>query len=57
MTTLREIFTACAPEYLERSPHLPLSHRKVLSAIQHCRSGPYGHSCQRWPETVLQWLS
>ena len=44
MTTLRDIFTAFAPEYLERYPHLPLAHRKVSSAIQHCRSGHYGHS-------------
>ena len=44
MTTLREIFTAFAPEYLERSPHLPTAHRKVLSAIQHCQNGHYGHS-------------
>ncbi len=44
MTTLREIFTAFAPEYLERYPHLPLSHRKVISAIQQCQSGHYGHS-------------
>ena len=27
-------------QYLERSPHLPLAHRKVLSAIQQCQSGP-----------------
>jgi len=39
MTTLRAIVTAFAPEYLERYPHLPLSHRKVISAIQHCQSG------------------
>ena len=44
MTTLRAIVTAFAPEYLERYPHLPLSHRKVISAIQHCQSGYYGHS-------------
>jgi len=44
MTTLREICTAFAPEYLERSPHLPTAHRKVLSAIQHCQNGHYGHS-------------
>ena len=44
MTTLRERFPAFAPESLERSPHLPLDHRKVLSAIQHCQSGHYGHS-------------
>jgi len=44
MTTLREIFTALAPEYLERYPHLPAAHRQVLSAIQQCQSGAYGHS-------------
>ncbi len=44
MTTLRAIFTAFAPEYLERYPHLPTSHRQVISAIQHCQSGHYGHS-------------
>jgi hypothetical protein len=44
MTTLRDIFTACAPAYLEHYPHLPLSHRKVISAIQQCQSGHYGHS-------------
>jgi hypothetical protein len=44
MTTLRAIFTAFAPEYLERYPNLPTSHRQVLSAIQHCQSGHYGHS-------------
>ena len=44
MTTLREIFTAFGPEYLKRYPPLPLAHRKVLSAIQQCRSGHYGHS-------------
>jgi hypothetical protein len=44
MTTLRDIFNAFAPEYLERYPTLPTSHRKVISAIRNCRSGHYGHS-------------
>ena len=44
MTTIRDIFHAFAPEYLARSPTLPTSHRKVISAIQQCQSGPYGHS-------------
>jgi Putative transposase/Transposase zinc-binding domain len=44
MTTIRDIFNAFAPESLERSPHLPPSHHKVIGAIQNCRSGPYGHS-------------
>ena len=42
MTTLREICTAFAPEYLERYPHLPTSHRQAISAICNCRSGNYG---------------
>lgn len=49
MTTLRDIFTAFAPEYLERYPHLPLAHRKVISAIQQCQSGHYGHSLYQCP--------
>jgi hypothetical protein len=44
MTTLRDIFHVFAPESLARYPHLPTSHRKVISAIQHCQSGHYGHS-------------
>ena len=44
MTPLRDIFTAFAPEYLERYPNLPTAHRKALSAIQQCQSGHYGHS-------------
>ena len=50
MTTLRAIFTAFAPEYLERSPHLPTAHRKVISAIQHCQSGHDGHSLSQCPD-------
>ena len=44
MTTRRDLFTALAPESLERSPQLPLAHRQVLSAIQPCQSGHDGHS-------------
>jgi hypothetical protein len=44
MTTLRAIFTAFAPEYLARYPTLPTVHRQVISAIQQCQSGAYGHS-------------
>ena len=44
MPTLREIFTAFGPAYVERYPQLPLAHRKVISAIQQCQSGHYGHS-------------
>jgi len=51
MTTLRAIFTACAPASLERSPTLPTSHRTVRSAIHTCPSGPSGHrvsQCHSW---------
>jgi Putative transposase/Transposase zinc-binding domain len=53
MTTLRDIFTAFAPEYLACYPPLPTSHRRVISAIQQCQSGAYGHSlyqCQNCGE-------
>jgi Putative transposase/Transposase zinc-binding domain len=43
MITLRDICTAFAPAYLARSPHLPTAHR-IISAIQQCQSGHYGHS-------------
>jgi hypothetical protein len=49
MTTLREIFFAFAPEYLERYPHLPTVHRQAIHAIQQCRSGHYGHSLYQCP--------
>ena len=44
MTSRRDLFTAFAKEYLERYPHLPPSHRKVISAIHNCQSGHYGQS-------------
>jgi Putative transposase/Transposase zinc-binding domain len=49
MTTIRAIFNTFAPEYLERYPTLPTSHRKVISAIRNCRSGHYGHSLYQCP--------
>jgi ribosomal protein L32 len=49
MPTLRDSFTAFAPEYLERYPHLPRAHRKVSSALQQCRRGHYGHSLSQCP--------
>lgn len=49
MTTLRDIFTAFAPEYLERYPSLPSSQRKVISAIQQCHSGHDGPSLYQCP--------
>ena len=43
MTPLRDICTAFAPEYLERSPTLPTAHRQAISAIQQCQSGHDGY--------------
>ena len=50
MTTITDIFTAYAPEYIARHPALPPSHHKAIQAILNCRTGHYGHSlyaCQR----------
>jgi hypothetical protein len=49
MTTLRDIFTAFAPAYLERYPNLPTVHRRAISAIQQCQSGHDGHSLYQCP--------
>ncbi len=49
MTTIRDIFNAFAPEYLERYPTLPTAHHQVISAIQQCQSGHYGHSLSQCP--------
>ena len=46
MTTLRDIFTAFAPAYLERSPHLPTAHRQVLRAIGFQALGDVGEHRQ-----------
>lgn len=49
MTTITEIFTTYAPEYLDKHPNLPEAHRKVIEAILHCRTGEYGstvYQCQ-----------
>ena len=35
MTTLRDIFNAFAPEYLEHSPHLPTAHRHLRLPQRH----------------------
>ena len=43
MTTIGAIFTAYAPQYLARFPHLPTAHRKTVSAVLPCQRGPDGH--------------
>lgn len=43
--TIKEIFQAYAPEYLERFGNdMPIEHRKVIDAILNCRSKRYGAS-------------
>jgi hypothetical protein len=50
MSTITDIFTTYASEYIERYPNLPASHHKAIDAICRCRTGAYGYSlyaCQR----------
>ncbi len=50
MTTITDILTAYAPEYIARHPTLPTSHHKALHALLNCRTGHDGYSlyaCQR----------
>jgi hypothetical protein len=42
MGAIAEIFRAFGPLYLERFPHLPTAHRRVMDAILQCRSGELG---------------
>jgi hypothetical protein len=53
MSTITDIFTAYASEYIARYPHLPASHHKAIDALCRCRTGAYGYSlyaCQRWQQ-------
>ena len=43
MTTIKEILSKFAPEYLQRhTERIPKKHRKVIQAIISCRSGQFG---------------
>lgn len=42
MGAITDIFRTFGPEYLEKYPHMPGQHRKVIHAIINCRSGAYG---------------
>jgi hypothetical protein len=44
MSTITDIFTTYASEYIERYPNLPASHHKAIDAICRCRTGAYGYS-------------
>ena len=43
MGALQQLFRAHGPAYLERFANAPANHRKVLAAIQRCRSDQAGH--------------
>ena len=47
MKTINEIVHKFSPEYIERYPHIPPSHRKVINAIVNCRSGRLGTTVYR----------
>lgn len=57
MTTIKDIFSEFAPEYIERyGETMPNEHRKVIQAIIDCRSGELGvtlYYCQRCREHHL----
>ena len=43
MTTIKDIFTTYAPEYIHRfGEAIPFEHRKVIDAIINCRTNHYG---------------
>lgn len=42
MDSITEIFRNFGLEYIHRFPDMPKIHRKVISAINNCRSGKYG---------------
>ncbi len=45
MTTIKDIFTIYAPEYIHRfGEAIPFEHRKVINAIINCRTDHYGVS-------------
>jgi hypothetical protein len=48
MTTIKNIFTAYGPEYIQRfSDAMPINHRKVIDAIINCRTDHYGATIYR----------
>ena len=51
MTTLRALFTACAPAYLARYPHLPLAHRWLQHHLDTQLPGPHFLRTCTVPET------
>ena len=57
MTTIKDIFSEFAPEYIERyGETMPNEHRKVIEAIIDCRSGELGvtlYYCRRCGEHHL----
>jgi len=51
MSAIRDIFQTYGPEYLAlHGDRMPKVHKKVLWAIQHCRTGAYGTALYRCQE-------
>jgi hypothetical protein len=45
MTTIKDIFTTYGPEYIRRfGDDMPAEHRKIIDAINNCRTAHYGAS-------------
>jgi len=51
MTTINSIFQTYGPEYLQQyGTNMPLNHKKVIHAINDCRTEKYGiniYECQK----------
>ena len=58
MSAIQQLFQDFGPSYLARfGDAVPVQHRKVIAAIQNCRSGDYGHcvyTCEDCGENHLQ---
>ena len=44
MGALQQLFRAHGAHYLERYPDMPANHKKVIGAIERCRSDQAGHT-------------
>ena len=46
--SLAEVFRRYGPTYLQKFGNtVPIAHRNVMHAIEHCRSGSFGHAVYR----------
>lgn len=50
MSAIQNIFNRYGPEYLARyKDRMPQNHKKVIQAVQHCRSGAFGRAVYHCP--------